>query len=318
MREKKIFAQRTQTRDTDEVRKKYFLVYEGAETEDLYFSGVDRNRQKIGINPLIELVPVIRSYSEEGWSNPKKILDRVMENLKECETGSISYETLMNWFMDYLHDEGVLTTSRAEKRSMWQTLEWICNEKLKVSRVDAVVDVEKTCEKLAGFFEETAGIENVIADVPKIIRDRAITYAEGIDKICFVIDRDKDSFVSNPENNQYEYVRKTCQENGFGFYLTNPCFEFWLLLHFDDISDLDEEELLKNQKVTAKRRYTEQVLRKKMTNYRKSSYDVEWFIGKIGTAMEDEKQYCEDEAELEHSVGSRVGMLIRELQLSEK
>ena len=318
MREKKIFAQRTQTRDTDEVRKKYFLVYEGAETEDLYFSGVDRNRQKIGINPLIELVPVIRSYSEEGWSNPKKILDRVMENLKEYETDSISYETLMNWFMDYLHDEGVLTTSRAEKRSMWQTLEWICNEKLKVSRVDAVVDVEKTCEKLAGFFEETAGIENVIADVPKIIRDRAITYAEGIDKICFVIDRDKDSFVSNPENNQYEYVRKTCQENGFGFYLTNPCFEFWLLLHFDDISDLDEEELLKNQKVTAKRRYTEQVLRKKMTNYRKSSYDVEWFIGKIDTAMEDEKQYCEDEAELEHSVGSRVGMLIRELQLSEK
>lgn len=32
MREKKTFAQRTRTRNTDEVWKKYFLVYEGKET----------------------------------------------------------------------------------------------------------------------------------------------------------------------------------------------------------------------------------------------------------------------------------------------
>ena len=112
MREKKAFAQRTHTRNTDEVRKKYFLVYEGAETEDIYFEGVNENRQKIGINPLIELVPMTRSYSEEGWSNPKKILDRVMKNLYENKTGQISYETLMNWVMDYFYDEGILTTSK--------------------------------------------------------------------------------------------------------------------------------------------------------------------------------------------------------------
>ena len=56
--------------------KKYFLVYEGKETEEIYFEGVNQNRSMIGINPLIELVPVVRSYSEEGWSNPKKIVDR--------------------------------------------------------------------------------------------------------------------------------------------------------------------------------------------------------------------------------------------------
>ena len=67
MREKKTFAQRTRTRNTDEVRKKYFLVYEGKETEEIYFEGENQNRSMIGINPLIELVPVVRSYSEEGY-----------------------------------------------------------------------------------------------------------------------------------------------------------------------------------------------------------------------------------------------------------
>lgn len=93
MREKKTFAQRTRTRNTDEVRKKYFLVYEGKETEEIYFEGVNQNRSMIGINPLIELVPVVRSYSEEGWSNPKKIVDRMLLNLKESRLGTVSYET---------------------------------------------------------------------------------------------------------------------------------------------------------------------------------------------------------------------------------
>ena len=68
---------------------------------------------------------------------------------------------------------------------------------------------------------------------------------------------------------------------GFGFYLTNPCFEFWLLLHFDDISDLVPSELLENRKVRTKRRYTEQMLRERMSSYNKSSYDVGWFIERI-------------------------------------
>lgn len=96
--------------------------------------------------------------------------------------------------------------------------------------------------------------------------------------------------------------------------MTNPCFEFWLLLHFDDVERLDNGKLLENLKVTAKRRYTEQELRNRMKNYTKSSYDTGWFVNRIDTAIENEKKYCEDENELEHSVGSRVGILIEEMR----
>ena len=73
MREKKSFATRTRVHASDEVRKKYFLVFEGKNTEEIYFDAIDRNRNEIGISPIIDIVPVLRSYSEEGWSNPKKI-----------------------------------------------------------------------------------------------------------------------------------------------------------------------------------------------------------------------------------------------------
>lgn len=314
MREKKMFAQRTRIRNTDEAKRKYFLVYEGKETEEIYFESVSQNRSKIGINPLIELVPVVRSYSEEGWSNPKKIVDRMLLNLEESRLGVVSYETLLNWFMDYLYEEEILTNSKVKAKSLWQTLEWICKEKLHVMLTEQVENLEQTCRVIAEYFQDKEGYEQIIDDVPLIIQNRSITYAEGFDRVCFVVDRDRGSFVAHPENNQYEYVLNKCREKKFGFYLTNPCFEFWLLLHFDDVKELNKQQLLDNPKITAKRRYTEQELRKRLNGYTKSSYDADWFINRIDVAIQNEKQYCEDAEELEHLVGSRIGMLIEEMR----
>lgn len=52
--------------------KEVFLVYEGASTEEIYFNALDNSGVYTDKNPLIELVPLIRSYSEDGWSNPKR------------------------------------------------------------------------------------------------------------------------------------------------------------------------------------------------------------------------------------------------------
>lgn len=176
MREKKTFAKRTKIRTTDEVNKKYFLVYEGSDTEDLYFEGIQEQRQKVGIDPLIELVPIVRSYSEEGWSNPKKILDRMLQYLQESETGAVSYETLMNWIMDYLYEEEILKTSKVESKNMWETLKWICQEKLQVSESDIVENLNETCKQFAVYFKEASTIDALVDNVPRIIENRAITY----------------------------------------------------------------------------------------------------------------------------------------------
>lgn len=72
MRESRTFAERTKISETDRTVKKYFLVYEGSDTEQIYFNALNDARIKVGINPLIELITIVRSHSEEGWSNPKK------------------------------------------------------------------------------------------------------------------------------------------------------------------------------------------------------------------------------------------------------
>ena len=71
MREKRQFNKRTAVLESDAVRKKYFLVYEGTDTEAIYFSELGRLQESFGISPLIELVPLLRSYSERGWTNPQ-------------------------------------------------------------------------------------------------------------------------------------------------------------------------------------------------------------------------------------------------------
>lgn len=313
MREKRDFAKRSGVEESREVRKKYFLVYEGKNTEDIYFDAISEYRGEIGINPLIELVPIMRSYSEEGWSNPKKIIDRIHDNLQEAETGEISYQSLLDWIMEYLSEEGVIYKNRTAAAYVWSILLNICKDKLHVELSAKIDDLNYVCSQIIDRLKEETQWDNIIKDVPTVIENRAITYDKSLDKICFIIDRDRESFISNDGNNQYSYVLQVCRENNYGFYLSNPCFEFWLLMHFDEVSNLDTEKLLENKKVTNRRRYTEQELRRLLPGYSKSKYQVDILIGNIGKAIKNEKLFCEDEEELENNIGSRVGVLLEEL-----
>lgn len=314
MRESRTFAERTKVLKSDEAVKKYFLIYEGSDTEVIYFDAVRTMRESIGINPLIELIPIIRSFSEEGWSNPKKILDRVIENLRESKEQFISYESLLNRIMDYLYETKVITTSKVLARNIWKTMLQTCDKKLKKSTEDRVDNIETSCKILIEDLREEYEVVNIVEDISEIIKDSGLTYEEGFDQICLIVDRDKDSFISTPENNQYKYVLDKCNKMGFQFCVTNPCFEFWLLLHFDEVFELDEEKLLNNSKVTAKRRYAENELRKIWPGYNKSSYHSEKLVKNIDKAIENEKKFCEDIEQLENSVGSNIGRLVQKMR----
>ena len=314
MRESRTFAERTKVLKSDEAIKKYFLIYEGSDTEVIYFNAVCSLREDIGINPLIELIPIIRSFSEEGWSNPKKILDRVIENLRESKEQFVSYESLLNRIMDYLYETKIITTSKVLARSIWKTMKQTCVQQLQKSMGDVVENVENTCAELIDVLEREYEVVNIVEDISEIIKDGGLTYDEGLDQICLIVDRDKNSFISTTENNQYQYVLDKCQEMGFHFCVTNPCFEFWLLLHFDEVLTLDKEKLLDNPKVTAKRRYAEDELRKIYPGYKKSFYHAETLVKRIDKAIENEKEFCEDIEELECAIGSNVGKLIAKMR----
>ncbi len=89
---------------------------------------------------------------------------------------------------------------------------------------------------------------------------------------------------------------------------------FWLLLHFDEVFSLDKSKMLSNPKVTAKRTYVEDELKRMLVNYNKTHYNAEALVKNIYKAIENEKKFCEDIEELEHSLGSNVGKLIIEMR----
>lgn len=314
MRESRTFGERTQVFATDKTCKKYFLVYEGSNTEVIYFDRICSMREEIGISPLIELIPIIKSYSEKGWSNPKKILDRIIENLEETKTKQISFETLLNRIMDCFYEMKIITTSKVQAKSIWKTMCRVCEKELSKKLNSDVEDVEETFNLILQALEKEYELGNVVLDISNIIKEGDFTYSEGFDQICLIVDRDRESFVSTPENNQYTYVMNKCREKGFELYVTNPCFEFWLLMHFDEVFELDKDKVLSNPKVTTKRRYVEQELRRVWPGYKKSSYKAEKLIRNIDKAINNEKKFCEDIVKLENSIGSNIGKLIESLR----
>ena len=150
MRERKGsgFGRRSVASESKQAIKKYFLLYEGSDTEVLYFDAIEDMRKEIELNSLIELVPIIRCFSEEGWSNPRKILDRVIQDLKERDTGTISFKTLFDKIIDYFHEKQIIINSKVLKRAIWKTMKQICEEEFEKTLEDIIDDPEFVCNKV--------------------------------------------------------------------------------------------------------------------------------------------------------------------------
>lgn len=149
--------------------------------------------------------------------------------------------------------------------------------------------------------------------IPQKIHDyfqeAEVTYDEDNDRICLIVDRDFNSFTDD----QYEYVLQTCKDNNIEFYLSNPCFEFWLLLHYNEVKNLDKASLLKNEKENGET-YAERQLKKLYPEYKKEKYDFKVFLSQIETAIRNAKLFSQDIIELQNKIGSNLGILINSLK----
>jgi len=313
MRIPKTFGQRATTKTSNEVRRKYFLVFEGSETEVQYFNGIRDNMVAIGVNPLIDIKPLLRSYNEMGWSNPKKILNRLIEYIDEGNSGLLTINSIISKSVDYLLEEGVISNNSLY--SAYDIHEILTTNILTINTGDELVqDIGCIAKEICDCLNEKASIIKAVEYLNEYFNKQYITYEAGFDKICIIVDRDKDSFVALPYNDQFEYVKNKCIEKGFGFYLTNPCFEFWLLMHFDEVHNYDRNILLDNPKITKKKRYTQIELAKLLHGYKKK--DVKFYLlkNRVDKAILNEKSFCEDIDLLKTQLGCNIGILMQELK----
>ena len=154
MRIEHTYGQRSAAEKRDP-KVRYFIACEGSKTEYQYFDGIVQNRNYIGINSLVEIVPV-EHESANSENHPLKLYEAARKAIDKCD--------------NYFPNSG--------------------------------------------------------------------------DRFCLIVDRDKNSFIER----QYDELLSYVQAGKVSLFVSNPCFEFWLLLHFGDCKDYDQQKLLDNKK----------------------------------------------------------------------
>ncbi len=131
------------------------------------------------------------------------------------------------------------------------------------------------------------------------------------DELWMIIDTDR-------WKNIQEIISECKNQKNMFVAVSNPCFEFWLLLHIKNISEYsqDEQELiLKNSKVTKNKNYIDIKIAEIIGSYNKSNPRPELFLPTIEMAISQAKALNynnEDYPKL--SLGSHVYKVIEKLK----
>ncbi len=132
------------------------------------------------------------------------------------------------------------------------------------------------------------------------------------DELWMVIDRDKQSWSTQ----QIAEVARLCIQKRYGFALSNPCFELWLLLHRKDINEYTvaiKEQLLRNLK-TGRRGQVEMELLAICGTYNKSNLNVDDYLPHVNVAIQRAEALTQNVNERwPDYLGSHVYKLVRKL-----
>lgn len=298
MREQKKFGERSASQNKVRLSK-YILIMEGEKTEPIYFEAINNNKEKIGISSLIQLVPMVRTISEEHWSNPLKLLEEFLRKKTET-TEHITYKTFIDCIIDTIYSDDSFNTANSgfDRVVYSELMRFYPKQKLN----EYIKDIDHEIENVLNHFKIWSTFTKIIESyIYQKIEEQALNLDDE-DKICLVVDRDPDSFT------QFDEVLTLCRNNDVKFYITNPRFEFFLLLHRTSIDSLDRNKLY-----TDENDYLHSELRKLLGAYSKEKFDTDYFMNHIQDAINNEKFFCENIEQLKNTLGSNVGLLLQEL-----
>jgi hypothetical protein len=134
-------------------------------------------------------------------------------------------------------------------------------------------------------------------------------YGVKANELWMVVDRDK----QNVSQQQLKDIIDSCNEKGFNLALSNPAFEFWLLLHVTGIENYDKDKLLENEKVKKTRRFIDKELSLLNKGYNKNKLRFDDFSGGIRTSIIRAKDIGTDNIELIENLGTSVCLLVEKV-----
>lgn len=287
-----------------EPKSKHFLIFEGTKTEEIYFNTYLKKNNVIG-----DVYFFLRDKDKESWSNPKKIMDLLIDVINGNEKISFTYDTIFSDLYEYMHEFNTVVTKKVLKNKYIGELKKQC-----INQHDAIdIDIfNKIINKLIRYYAEKYKIEEVFHDEQtlKDVIEQQSTFNQDIDKIYLIVDRDKKSF----DEEQYDYIMKKIIDYNVKFYVINPCFEFWLLLHYKDCLEYSNEQLINNDYVHTNNTFVYEELKKCDSSYSKTKFESEKYIDRINIAIDNAKKFETDIHLLKDNVGTNLGFLFEDLK----
>lgn len=312
-----VFGRRSRPAD---FRRNYFLAFEGL-TEYQYFSGIKRNREKLGIGGTVDIQLMLRFDQDVGESDPRNILGRMEEYRLLISEGIYSVSLFAGTMTQSVYDAVCQNCPRQRKKACVQRIRLLQKEMenalkgsdcvdgdvVRQSHFDEATDI---CRKLIkGMFPR-------ISDSIPAPPDRKLdTYSEDTDVFCLIVDRDE---KSRP-NRYYRSLIGECEKGGIALYLSNPSIEFWFLLHFERVTELSEselEDLRRNAKRDGDgRAYAEVLLDGVTGGYSKSHIEFERnYLDRVDHAVETAESFETDLTGLADNLGTNVGRLLKRIR----
>ncbi len=262
-----------------EPKRVVFLSTEGTKTEVQYFNFIENYREQLGIDAIVH-IEILKRYDTN--SDPENVLELLEEYVQFRENKmfekAIDSLSLKNYSTEFIR-------SYLENPSG-------------LSR--------KECNKFQAVLQEE--------HIDLLYLDFLSKYHGKDDAFGIVIDRDCGSHSLEQMNS----VVGKCREKNYLCYITNPCIEFWQLLHVSDVaSEYSEslEDILRNELDEKKNSFVSNLLYEK-TGQRKAIQAKtfeKFYLPNIDLAIERAKGFATSDQLLE-KIGSNLWELIELLR----
>lgn len=265
--------------DSVEPKRVVFLSVEGNKTEVQYLRFIEEYREQLKINAIVH-IEVLRRYDTK--SDPINVLELLEEYIQFRE----------NKMFEKIIDSLYLKNYSTEliKSYLENPSDLTSKER---NRFEAALRKER---------------------IDLLYLDFLSKYQGKDDKFGIVIDRDCD----NHSETQMKKVVEKCKEKNYLCYITNPCIEFWQLLHVSDVaSEYAEvlEDILRNETDEKKNTFVSNLLFAK-TGERKAIQKKafeKYYLPNVDLAIERAKKFAPNDQLLD-KIGSNLGELIELLR----
>jgi hypothetical protein len=310
MRVPKKFGKRSSANDEKlQPKIRYFLAFEGEKTEYQYFQGLIHHQDELGINELIEITPLLRHHDEKSWSNPYNACQLFINDLRVRESEIFTVGNLISHVTDWVMERKGIPTKARVTTHLTQSL--IKRGYKLEGRVDD--DKENITNCICSALDELCLVDvspENIGHFRKYLKEQKHFNKRDGDVACLIVDRDSESFTAE----QYDSVVEKCKQEHIDLYVTNPRFEFWLLLHFLDKGSIDCEKVCQ-KRVPGIQHYLEQELHKRVPGISKRNVPFDLLVNYLDVAIVNEKEFCEEITGLKNIIGSNIGRLMTELKI---